>query len=99
MIKNKRGVFFIQQHESFIYIIFFLQSHSSLHVKNTTIVSFFWGFFYFDGYFNSSYELYYSSDFLSMSICCFHMRILLIYACYLEPCYHLNLFADNTLDQ
>ena len=45
MIKNKRGVFFIQQHESFIYIIFFLQSHSSLHVKNTTIVSFFWGFF------------------------------------------------------
>ena len=45
MIKNKRGVFFIQQHESFIYIIFFLQSHSSLHVKNTTIVSFFWFFF------------------------------------------------------
>ena len=45
MIKNKRRVFFIQQHERFIYIIFFLQSHSSLHVKNTTIVSFFWGFF------------------------------------------------------
>ena len=56
MIKNKRGVFFIQQHESFIYIIFFLQSHSSLHVKNTTIVSFFWVFFYFDGYFNSFNE-------------------------------------------
>ena len=56
MIKNKQGVFFIQQHESFIYIIFFLQSHSSLHVKNTAIVSFFWVFFYFDGYFNSFYE-------------------------------------------
>ena len=34
-----------------------------------------------------------------MSICCFYMRILLIYACYLEPCrsiYDLDLQPSNS---
>ena len=30
-----------------------------------------------------------------MSICCFYMRILLIYACYLEPCTAQNFETPN----
>ena len=43
MMRNKKGVFFMQQHESFI-DLFFLHSGNivllSAHVQNTTIVSF-----------------------------------------------------------
>ena len=32
-----------------------------------------------------------------MSICCFYMRILLIYACYLEPCLEYRVESTNQI--
>ena len=43
MMRNKKGVFFMQQHESFIDHFFLHLGHIvllSAHVQNTTIVSF-----------------------------------------------------------
>ena len=56
MMRNKKGVFFMQQHESFIDHFFLHSGHIvllSAHVQNTTIVSFCLVSFYLDGYFNS----------------------------------------------
>ena len=84
MKKITGNFFLIQQHESFIDHFFLtFRGHSSAQIQNTTIVSFLSVFFTLMGIL-----LVFMGN-VTINIfcqCCFHMRILRIYACYLEHC-------------
>ena len=92
--KNKWEVFFIQQHESFLKIDHFfltLRSHSSVHVQHKTFVLFFSLFpFTLVGILIVFMGNITPKIFLSTSIRGFYMRILRIYACYLEHCWWIK---------